>query len=521
MKTFKKVAIIFGWIAVIFFFFFGIIGCLQMTKTLWPGLHEDAALYSTVIINRAAGNGNTFDVYTRSLIHAGESLRFKGHGQLYYPIVAAFLASPTYEALLQLLHWSNFIAYILSFIVFLISSRRSLKISWLSSALFGVVGAWSTVAVLQYLQGRPEHGIPFVLLSFALIQLLSSGNRLYNWMQGAQIGIIGAISPLPGLIFALSSVFVKSLENVSNKKFIKSIAIQGFAALFFWILCVTSVYHDSIIELLRNTVKGSEDYENVWFPQQIPLFWLKANFAPALGGVFLMTSLVAISSACVAILKPGQIVPRIFIFICFLLIGKILWRNGIAFSATNYCFMPFLPSASLWLIRSMNSENFAYWSKSAYKNFLPISLFVCLMGPCFGFFRTAVMQPFTLKDGVNLSEATSRIKYIKSTLLPSESILIDGWKNARSAVVFDGVPWSMKAMTDWNLEELMAAEEKLGFKSKYFVSLQFYNPEPPLVEGFTLKENHFINTDTISIFGVQIKGSTQGYGYAIYERNRD
>jgi len=41
------------------------------------------------------------------------------------------------------------------------------------------------------------------------------------------------------------------------------------------------------------------------------------------------------------------------------------------------------------------------------------------------------------------------------------------------------------------------------------------------VEGFTLKENRFINTDTISIFGVQIKGSTQGYGYAIYERDLD
>jgi hypothetical protein len=517
----KKVGNVLGWGAVVFLFCFGIYGCWKMTQTLWPGLHEDAALYSTVVINRAAGNGNTFDVYTRSLIIAEGSPKFGGHGQLYYPIVAEFLAAPTYEAFLSVLHWSNLLAYIMSFIVFLLSTRRDLKVSWISGALFGLVGAWSTVAVLHYLQGRPEHGIPFVLLIFALIKLLRSGKGVHDWLQGAQIGIIGAISPLPGLIFALSSVFVKSLGKNSNEKLIKSIAIQFVSAVFFWFVCVTSVYHDSIVELLRNLIEVTGVVSHVWFPQQIPLFWLKANFAPGLGGVFLLTILVAISSACVAIIQSGQIVSKIFIILCGFFIGQIIWRHGIAFSATNYCFMPFLPSASLWLIRPMNYEIFSEWRKSAYKYFLTFSLLLCLMGPSFGFFRTAVMQFFTLNEGVKLSEASNRIKHVKSTLLPNESILIDGWKNARSAVVLDGVPWSMKAMTGWNLEELLAAEEKLDFRAKYYVCLQFYNPIPPDVEGFTLKENRFINTDTISIFGVQIKGSTQGYGYAIYERDLD
>jgi hypothetical protein len=519
MNTFKKIANVFGWFVVLFLFCYGIYGGWQMTRSLWPGLHEDANLYSTVIINRASGNGNTFDVYVRSLL-LNNTKEFNSHGQLYYPVLAALLSAPSYEALLKFLHQSNLFAYVISFYVFMISSCRSLRIRWVLGAFFGLVGAWSMVSVLHYLQGRPEHGIPFVLLGVALIREAFKMDKVPDWLSGIQIGVVGAISPLPGLILAFASVFDRALQPVSNSFLIKSVFIRGLFGVAAWLVSVLLVYKNSLIDLLKNTLTGTETASNVFFTQQLPLFWLKTHFAPGLGALLVLTLSVAILIASLSLLRRGPIVPKIAIILCALFIGQIIWMHGVAFSATNYCFMPFLPSVALWLINlSYCTKDFKNWQIVIFKKLVPVGLFICLFGPSFGYFRTAFMQYYTLKDGVKYSSALDRIKKLKSELSPNESILIDGWKNARTAVVLDEIPWSFKAMTDWNLKKLVKAEEKLDFRAKYFVCLQFYNPDPPVVEGFNLVENQFLKTDSISILGVQIKGSTQGYGYAIYTRD--
>jgi len=519
MNVLKKIITYFAWMVVLFLFCFGLYGGWQMTKTLWPGLHDDANCYSTVIINRASGNGNTFDVYVRSLL-LNNTKEFNSHGQLYYPVVAALLSAPNYEALLKFLHLSNLFAYVMAFLVFMLASRRSLRIRWVLGAFFGLVGAWSTVSVLHYLQGRPEHGIPFVLLGLALSREAFKMDKVPDWLSGIQIGVVGAISPLPGLILAFASVFDRALQPVSNSFLIKSVSMRGLFGLVAWLVCVLLVYKNSLIDLLKNTLSGTETTSNVFFTEQLPLFWLKTHFAPGLGALLVLTISMAILLASLFLLHRGQLIPKIIVIICIFLLGQIIWRYGVAFSATNYCFMPFLPSVALWLINlSYCTKDFKNWQIVIFKKLVPVGLFICLLGPSFGYFRTAFMQSYTLKDGVKYSSALDRIKKLKSELSPNESILIDGWKNARAAVVLDGSPWSFKAMTDWNLKKLVKAEEKLDFRAKFFVCLQFYNPDPPLVEGFNLVENQFLKTDSISILGVQIKGSTQGYGYAIYTRD--
>ena len=149
----KKVGNVLGWVVVVFLFCFAVYSGWQMTKTLWPGLHDDGVLYTTVAINRANGLGNHFDVYTDSLIRSEGATDFKGHGQLYYPVAAKLLSKPDYEALLTLLHQSNFVGFLLAFVVFTLATRRSLQLGWLPSSLMGVVGGAAVVAVLQYLQG--------------------------------------------------------------------------------------------------------------------------------------------------------------------------------------------------------------------------------------------------------------------------------------------------------------------------------------------------------------------------------
>jgi hypothetical protein len=108
----------------------GLYGGWMSTKTLWPGLHSDACLLSTVVINRANGQGNTFDSYTRYLHLRNGNRQFNFHGQLYYPILAATIPGKGYEQFLRVLHWSNLVAF--SFLAVPFQSSRPVAVAGLT-----------------------------------------------------------------------------------------------------------------------------------------------------------------------------------------------------------------------------------------------------------------------------------------------------------------------------------------------------------------------------------------------------
>ena len=127
------------------------------------------------------------------------------------------------------------------------------------------------------------------------------------------------------------------------------------------------------------------------------------------------------------------------------------------------------------------------------------------------------MQTAILARGVSYNTALARFQSLKGGLRGNEKIFIETWTNPQSAVVFDGPPWS--AMTyekimDGPLDDF---EKKLGVKAKYYFYLQRNREPAPEIEGFRLIESNF-NSTYVRVFGKWLRGSTPGYGYAVYER---
>jgi hypothetical protein len=507
---FKKSVFVFVWFLVVFLFCFGVYGGLQMTRTLWPGLHDDGAMYSTIVINRAGGFGNEFNVYTPALLRKNGRTEITSHGQLYYPIAASFLGRADFASFLRWIHRSNLVAYFLAFVVFLLAWRRIAGGGWLPAALFGLAGAYGTTAVLHYLQGRPGHGVPFVLLIFALAKELMGGKPLSDFAAGIQTGLIAAISPLPGAICGLGTVFARMLPAGCANPLLAAMT-QAFVAL---ITCLSStylVYDRPLWEWLRNTIQsGAIFFPN---PDQFGLFWWEISLAPGVGVIFALTLIFGLYTLFLLMRRKGHWQAQIVAILCGICLLGIFWKHGILWPGGNYCFLPFFPMVCLWCAQQG-------WGLFCAR--LPQAKFACTVAllcmtalPGLGYLRTCLFQDSILQTGTSFQEALSRVNELKSSLGENEVILIDGYRNARNAVVFDAPPWKFRTFCD----DWLDAEKKLNYSAKYFLSLQFSdaNPIPPDSGKFLLLENKFNNTP-VYIFGLKVKNSTPGYGYAIFER---
>ncbi|MFN7624140.1 MAG: hypothetical protein ACK5RS_13445, partial [Acidobacteriota bacterium] len=119
----------------------GIFGGWMSTRTRWPGLHQDGARYATVIINRANGLGNTYDVFARVIRMEKGNLSFDVHGQLYYPLVALFIKGKDFGGLLQFLHLTNLLTFICAGLIFYHLARREAGCTITGSTLLAVSAA--------------------------------------------------------------------------------------------------------------------------------------------------------------------------------------------------------------------------------------------------------------------------------------------------------------------------------------------------------------------------------------------
>lgn len=543
MKIPERATVSFVWLLLILVLLAGIYGGWQMTQTLWPGLHQDGAAYSTVAVNRASGSENRVDVYGNALLRHGGSHAFNRHGQLYYPLVASLMASPDYKGFLEVLHWSNLVACLLAFCVFTLASRRCFALPWLAASLFGLAGSYGMVAILHYLQGRPEHGIPLVLLAFMLWRELK-GAPLPAWVIGLQVGVFGAMSPLAGIVFALYAVYAAGLRANEAGQLAWGLATMAAAAFASWVVFTAAVYDGSLVELVRNTfASGSSAYTFISSSHEpFPFFnarwfisrWFQNPFAPGLGFLYLAAAAVSVLLVMKTLVEKKPLLIKAVVCLAFILPLQQIWFSGFARPTLNYTFLVFFPAVSVWifsqfsLLKDVTGIHFSVAGQSPWDvnirlpkwfgtRVVPLALLVMVSLPAEGYLRTALMQTAILARGVSYKTALARFQSLKGGLRGNEKIFIETWTNPQSAVVFDGPPWS--AMTyekimDGPLDDF---EKKLGVKAKYYFYLQRNREPAPEIEGFRLIESNF-NSTYVRVFGKWLRGSTPGYGYAVYER---
>jgi hypothetical protein len=506
---------------------FGAWGSWQMTRTLWPGLHDDGTLYTTTILNRAAGRGNTFDVYSPALLwFCPGSNEVRAHGQLYQAVLASLVEAANYGSLLELIHRMNLLTFLLGFPAFLMASRRILSCSWIAAGMLALPAAFATISTMLYLQGRPEHGIPLVLMVAILLRETLFRGRLSHWFVGLQIGLVAAISPLPGAILGLTGAFLLCLETASLRSLLVGLLVRVFCSVLVWMSVTSLVYDGSLTELAVNTARGGAVVLNSFDLSWIPAFWFHQPLVPWSGLLFSLAFLGGLGFLLFRLRSDYRSGTTWIAVLLALPLAHILFTIAIGFSATNYSFLPFLPSVVVWLLglaRALSGSAprttasvFPERGKAA-AVWLPGMIVLATAATGTGFFKAALLQYPVSLSGPRLDQAEERIAKLRDSLGPGRVILIDGYGNARSAVVFDAPPWRCRgSLGDSKLAEL---ESGLGVQADYYLTLQS-SAEPPERPGFTLAENHYSQEPVL--FAGQVRlWFTPGYGYALYRRSCD
>lgn len=524
----------------------GLYGGWLATYSLWPGFHEDAAFYSTVVINRANGLGDTFDVFTRIIKHANGRTEYNYHGQLYYPVFAFLMRGTGYDSFLRAVNVSNLIAFVLSLFLFYFVTRRRLGCSVLISGMSAVASAFAISSVLQYLQGRPDHGVVLVLLIVGIISEIFLKGRVSALYLGVQIGVVAAISPFPGYLVGLFCVFAASLRSVQTRRLIVDAIISMVVAAICWVILTAIVYPGPLMDLFVKTVSdGAKDHAGLFdlyykFPainiSRFAKSWVTIKFAPLLILPFALVSSLVIALSLKKLRSDSPLLIK-FIVLAFLFVlpGQ-LWFFVVYWPEINYSLLGLFPGIFLWILRQIallngvggfsfnlteRNRKIDYSFELSQSNLIGVVVLVysiIVFAPGLGYLRSSLLQRSVLTGGVTFEMARDRYQELKKTLADDEYILINEYSspNGRSAVVMDGPPWKTRSSVLGNDQN----ETFTKLRAKYYFVLQDQLSDiniPVKTNGYRLIEKRFTPTPVV-LFGLRISSVIPGYAYAIYEK---
>ncbi|NBO65075.1 MAG: hypothetical protein EBU88_09585 [Acidobacteria bacterium] len=534
----------------------GLYGGWMSTKTLWPGLHSDACLLSTVVINRANGQGNTFDSYTRYLHLRNGNRQFNFHGQLYYPILAATIPGKGYEQFLRVLHWSNLVAFVISLFLFSQVARSRLRASLTIALLCGVSAAFAIVSALQYLQGRPDHGVVLVLLLFCLLEESILRGRGRPLLVGVMTGVVAAISPFPGYVTGATMVLAglldvdrasRSTQSSSWLVWVANSSLSLIVALLCWWSLMALAYPWPLADLFQRTVSyGVRDHAGLYslfhglaevnLPRMAES-WVRIKYIPF---VFLpllyATILVLINSARTMVSSVSWMI-RVLLLLLLILISGQLWFFAVSWPEINYGLICLLPGILYWSlcqsarldkVRDLDLVLQEHHRRIDYKigvsthqiKMASVVLFSLLaIVPGLGYLRTTLLQRAVHNRGVDFKTANNSFQRLKQTLAEDEYILISEFgasMSGRSSIVFDGPPWRSRASVFG--DDLNRYFNSL--KPKYYFNLQDSMTDtnvPQQVFGYKLIESN-LTPAPVKVFGLRVGSVTPGYGYVVYEK---
>jgi len=518
IMTRAKTGLCFGrfvaWILVVAGLSAGLYGIFLMSRTLWPGLNDDAVLFSTPLINRAASGENYFEVYTPFLVGRENDKAFNWHGQLYNAVVAPLLVAPNYASLLVFLNRANALGFLLSFGVFFLAARRYCHWPAWGAGLLGLAAAYATLSIMVWLQGRPDHGIPFAFLLFALARLAMPGGIAPSWLEGMAIGTFAAISPLVGAVYGLAVFFVWGLRQHSVLRYARQVLLSSVVAFAAYLGLSALSYDGAVLELVHGTLRGYQEPFRLNLSKIIP-FWLSHRMLPgvalpllvaaALAAVLLGFSLCRTEYRKAALLSLFPLLALLFIFV----------RQGILFAPHYYTFVALIPAAAWWVLQE--SEGAADLLADSIRRAAPFAVTISMAIIGLGVVRSFTLQPSVMNNAPAYAAAFAKAQALANSLPEGQVVGIHQYLNSCSPVVLAGPPWKFKTHA---ISEPLAvtekAEDKLGFRISYYFSLQ-HRETPPDVEGFELIEDRYSRTPA-TFLGLRLLSYSPGYGYAIYRR---
>ncbi len=485
---------------------------VAMGMAAWPGLHWDASLFATPIINVATGKGWTFGGNPIALV-TKESLAYSSHGVIHILVFGLLLACDTWEKLLfwcGIVNAATFAAWAYLFRGTLCRGGQSGFIRPLGLGLMAGV-------IAMGLQGRPEHLAPLLISLPLLAREFGAPPRVFRIATYVLAGLLFTLSPASGVLSGIGLAFWISLqyERDDNRRFRLELLVAG---------CVAALTSSLVLTLCCP------------FPFST---WLCETFSWSATTVDFSGHLFRFGYAALSGISMDAPLWNLCVLASALLASCILWRRrkftGLAICAalmlycqprlTDYGYVAFLPCILLFLIsRTPASRLSCAQPKGRFMLLRVGTALGCLYALVF--VRTAALALVLVQSGTSLADTRTQLRNLGTMACLEQPLATTFNSQSRPSFIVFGdaserfVAGMPQRHVDWVDMALVTYSRKFHRPVEFFIYPQVeirQAPEEVIVgaarcklvyDGWTMHRPR--------LFGIHLGGAMPGYQFALY-----
>lgn len=442
----------------------------------WPGLHWDADLFCSALMNVALKNEWSFNSYSQFLItKPTNAYDFHGVLQIWF-----------YAKLLHVRSWQQLsiamaVVNILTFLIWLLLYqnacwRRGRRLPWLQASLMALVPA----VIVLGLQGRPEQLAPLLLAVPAMTRELGWHSVMRRSVDGITLGTLFLLSPLVGLMGCMGySFWVAAERQFPWNKRAEMLAPVLLLTFVVSALGVSMISPIGFLTWLQNLRAGGSTVPFSWvIPNAKAWRWGTTLLAP----FWSMVLAAAVLSALARWLRNRQLI------VVAAAIAALIWVSQ---RGLDYSYTPFLPMILLlWIDQRLLVP------KQPRLRYLGLKLLPLIFALAYGLmFGQQLFYSFiVLREGGTPAQARLMINAFRDPGIPAgQQTLATSMAQGRAGLVLAsaetptiGLPWSASNESEpWPFWSLNRFEQKDERDVKLFVLQQshnvIYTPPPSMI----------------------------------------
>jgi hypothetical protein len=490
----------------------GIAGCMAvMAHEGWPSLHHDALVYVTPAINFESGQGWSFAVFSVPLVNGARTdWSFNAHGQLYQSVLAWALSIFGSRELMLAVGALNVVTVLLLAVYLALAFRAGGMGAW-GIALWTIVGVAGTAAILLWIQGRPEQLLPLLLAVTGMARLAAQAWWARDLVAGITIGLLGATSPLPGILAASTVLILLVCAERGLVRLVAGLAIVAVTGLVVWYATIWASCPYDPMDVLRNTFSGAGTIPRPRGFSLIPEAWF---FNPS----FYLVGVPFAAAGAVAVLgffKVPMSWPRRAV-VAVLAANLSYWvaNAGIIYPGFYYNLLGFYPLMVVWTVQHLAATPAVGLPRVGRKITLAV-LWIAVAAASTGLVRHVLLLTWYNSAGLSLENACSYAAAEFKGAGLNERIAVPPYHRP-CPIVLDGPPWHTVTLCE-DVSSVPEVEKKLGIKIRVLFWPQTDAGSPPEQVGpFRLAKNYWV-TGQPSILGVPLDSRMPGYQFAVYK----
>jgi len=477
--------------------------------TQWPGLHHDSALYTTPIIKSAAFGLWEFDGYVPALVQLGNG-SFNFHGQLYQFVFGKVLRCASYESLFR---WTAALN-VLTYTVYLALGWKSFRLyfprlgPWLATGMAAV-----TALACLYLQGRPEHLLPLLMIVPFLMHEWRVTAPFAKSAAYVSLGLTIVLSPIPGVLCFMGAIAWIAIRH--RNQWIREIILCGALSVSAALAVLLVACPVNPWQWVHNTIIAGGHATGLPFtviPSNLGVFNSVAHLDLPLWNVFCLGAF--------GVLALSLVRQR---FWWLTLVYVVVWVFFMIPRTLSYSYFGFMPVIMLALV----GREAGLLALPVKLRRLPVIL-VSAFGLCgaAGLFRAMLLAIMFYREGVSFEQTSTTVRQLESTLNSNREQIGFIWLARPSFVAFSKpekflVTITVNVLEDKKDLDLDAYEVKFHRKVRYLLLPQLGHvaePPPTLNDGMFVLESNGWTKRRARFFGLKLGGAMPGYQFALYRR---